>query len=210
MNGLDLRLLSNINNDISIENKIKYIKGETQYDGKTWGGTPVSFKENGVYILNSDFILNYNLAQFDNLYIKTNLGLGNYTYFRGKGEYVGAYEELYKWYYGSVGINLDYDINKDFSIALETKYKKSFDGKLRTGLGVNFDLKDITGYTVAIPLEYKINNNISLITEYSYEFWDMPKTDNKPLKIGNTTYQIYKPDREMNNQMLSLRRKFLF
>lgn len=170
------------------------------------GGTPLSFKQKKVQIINIESNIEYTFLREKDYNFNVKSGLGLRKWFRGKGEYAYSYDELYSWYYYNIGINSKYNFNDNLSLGLNLDYKKSFSGELKTGLGVNFNLDEVDGFTLSVPVEYNLTQNISFIFETKLEKWFIEKSEYK--KLG--TYTIYEPESETFNKSLSLGLKFYF
>lgn len=192
-----------------------YHNGSSSYDGATWGGTPLSFTHTDVTIINMEGTIDYDLIEKSHsspLSMKIKTGLGYRNWDRGMSDYVGSYNEIYSWAYGIIGTNLSYDLNKNVNIGLNFDYKKSFYGNLEIGLDskTNLALDNVDGMTFSIPVEYKISNSFSLITEAKYEIWNIKQSDPKNVVISGTPVTIFEPESETKNTYLGIKAKFSF
>ena len=200
LTGINFSLSQDINR-FKLKLDFEYNKGHTQYTGSTWGGKPLKLTENNSYLYNTRLIGNY--ALFND---ETTLGIGKfylsgglgYRYWnRGKSDYVGDYDEKYKWKYWLIGASINDKFNK-FDFDLNFYYHKAISPTLRAelGKGYTFDLGKTSGYRLEIPIRYHLSQNYGVMVKYIYDYWKINKS--------NTIDGIYEPDSKTKNKYLNL------
>ncbi|MEO2154939.1 MAG: hypothetical protein ABGW69_03980, partial [Nanoarchaeota archaeon] len=201
LKGIKLSVVSSKKNiNLVYYGVFSYLKGNTFYNGATWDGTPVSGKENGVYVYNLRAGIGYKVFEDKTLYGRGNIclktGIG-YRYWNRGTMNSNEYNEKYKWFYGEVGIG----INIDFSvigIGTSVYYRRAIDPKLDVDLygGTKLDLGMTDGYAFLLPVKYKLSKHYGIVTEYEYEYWKIRKS--------NVVNGIYEPESETKNQLFSI------
>lgn len=99
-------------------------------------------------------------------------------------------DEVYSFKYFTLGNNYSYKLTKNLStgIGLEGFYAISPEMKAITaGTNITFDLGKTYGYSIKVPLEYKVDK-ITLFTEYEYGYQNINKS--------NVVSGFYEPDSE--------------
>jgi hypothetical protein len=126
---------------------LEFLYGQTIYSGRTMDGTPLYTKQKNVYILN----LSSGIFLVNNFY----LSLGYRKWNRGKSNYIGDYDEVYKWKY--IGYGYEYYIDSPkLLVLMNLEYQKAFDASLNAyiGNGINLDLNDVYGWKIATNFMY--------------------------------------------------------
>lgn len=114
-----------------------------------------------------------------------------------------GYDEVYDWGYYDVGIGLHYALSSTMSIGLDGNYRKAFNAQMHENLnGYTFDLKNVHGYKISVPLELALSDSLSTFISYNYEYWNIDASDS----VGG----FYEPDSETKNETLSLGLKLKF
>jgi len=205
--GIDVTLYKNFDR-FNTKLDIEYNRGETEYDGSTWGGTPLNYKEKNVYLLNSRMLIGYLLGEdrtiLGNGKLYINGGIGYRLWNRGKSNYIGDYNEKYKWGYYLVGFSInEYFNNVDFDLNLY--YHKAFSPKMKADLGggVTYNLGDVEGYRFELPFRYHLNKQYGILIKYTYDYWKINKSNVKNIVISGTTIPVYEPDSKTKNQYIN-------
>jgi len=206
--GIDLSLYKDFEK-YSIKLDVEYNRGSTNYDGSTWGGTPLHYKEKNSYLWNSKLLLGYLLGVDDTslgygkLYI--NAGLGYRFWNRGKSNYAGDYNEQYKWGYYLIGASINENFNIfDFNINLY--YHKAISPTMKSDLGNGntYNLGSVSGYRFELPFRYHLNKNYGILIKYIYDYWKINKSDIKNVTIGTSSVPTYEPDSKTKNQYINV------
>ncbi len=188
----------------------EYNRGTTHYNGATWGGTPLSLTKHNVYLYNLNLIGKYNLfgdktsTKKYNLYIMG--GLGYRFWNRGKSDYIGDYNEQYKWAYYSLGGETKIQFNNKFTIGLQACYQKAINPKMKSylGSGATYNLGKTDGYRISIPIKYALKTNYGIAFRYTYDDWKINKSDIKNVTIYGTSTPTYEPDSKTKNQYFNI------
>jgi hypothetical protein len=202
--GIDFSINQYFNKN-KITLNLEYNRGETHYNGTTWGGAPLSLTRNNAYLYNTNLIFNYFI--FND---KTDFGEGNlylsggfgYRYWnRGKSDYSGDYNEKYKWSYYLIGFNanenfskIDFDINFYYQRAISPKMDADLFG------GITYDLGKTDGYRFEFPIRYHLSKNYGLMAKYIYDYWKINKST--PVIINNLI--TYEPESKTKNQYINI------
>lgn len=211
MLGFNYSYSRKLSNDFKflLDNQISF--GSTDYKGQTWGGDKISFTQEKVKISNIQLGIQYQLFDNDLISIDLKNQLGYRNWYRGKSDYVGSYEELYKWIYLTFGADFNFHINSILNIGIGFDYNKALDASLETGI-IGFEKTDleVKGYNIHIPIEYKVKDNISFIAETTFENWEIEESESKILKVGNKNYNVFEPESSTNNTTISLKVKYMY
>jgi len=200
MLGLKVSLTQKIKK-FKLDEKFEYNRGETHYDGSTWGGTPLSLTKKNVNLLNAKLIASYLMMDDETslgsgqFYLSAGLGYRRWN--RGKSDYVGDYNEKYYWPYYLVGANIDETFGK-VGLGIGYYYHKAINPKMKADLngGNTYDLGKTSGYRIVVPLKYKIAQNYGVLLEYVYDYWKINKS--------NIIDGTYEPDSKTKNQYLNM------
>jgi hypothetical protein len=182
-------------NRISYFVRIEFAAGESNYKGSTWDGTPVSTRQKGVYIFNTE-----GGAGFRNF----NLVLGYREWKRGKSDFEGDYDEVYYWPY--FGVRYKYEFYfKNFAFLPEFGYQMAINPKMKVKLGNQpvLDLGETQGYKLEFPLIFR-KDNFYFKVFYRYQFWHINRSDYEYLIVGSNKYVIYEPESITANQYFGI------
>lgn len=181
-----------------------YAEGETNYIGGTNADPTYGSHRTTTQNTVVDYTLGYQVTSILDQYTKMPFRAGvGYRGWLREISGVSGYEELYEWGYMSVGLGLHTQFSPDVFIGIDADYRKAFNAQMyENAQGYTFDLKNVYGYTVSVPIEIKLDHEWSAFGRYSYEYWN----------IGASNYinSAYEPDSETKNQSLSLGVKYYF
>lgn len=181
-----------------------YAEGETNYIGGTNADPTYGSHRTTTQNTVVDYTLGYQVTSILDQYTKMPFRAGvGYRGWLREISGVSGYEELYEWGYMSVGLGLHTQFSPDVFIGIDADYRKAFNAQMyENAQGYTFDLKNVYGYTVSVPIEIKLDREWSAFGRYSYEYWN----------IGASNYinSAYEPDSETKNQSLSLGVKYYF
>lgn len=186
-----------------------YSSGETDYIGGTdlnpTYGSHRTTTDNTVVDYSAGFKSIIPLGMRGEVEMPFKVGLGYREWSRDirPTQSVLGYEEIYDWGYFDIGIGLHYPLSPDASLGIDASYRKAFNAQMRENLyGITFDLNNVYGYTIAVPLEVALNDSMNLFFQYRYEYWN--------IGASNIVWGYYEPDSETKNQTLSAGLRFWF
>lgn len=186
--------------DQKLELKYSFHLNTTNYDGSLLNGTP--YKTTTDNYLHQGHIRYKASNKIDTNEIGVFVGLG-YRYWDRDILGAAGYLETYEWPYYEAGLSWKW-YDGDYFVGIEASYQKAYNPKMYAYLsgGLDFDLGDTKGYKYSIPLGYKINNNWNITLEYTYDEWNIEKS--------NVVRGFYEPSSETKNRYtyLSLEYKF--
>lgn len=190
-----------------------YSNGNTDYIGATnIDPTYGSFRtttENTLLNYSAGFKTTTLLDRYGEIKMPFKIGLGYREWERdiqGKyddalGAYVSGVNEIYDWGYLDIGIGLHFALSPDATLGIDASYQTAFNAQMRV-YGNTFDLNNVHGYKITVPLEIVLNQSMSAFFQYNYEYWNISES--------NVIDGWYEPDSETKNQTLSAGLKFWF
>lgn len=207
INGFTLRLDPRYN---GFYLSASYAKGETDYVGSLNGsGLPYGSYRSTTTNEVGDYTFGYKttarLGQNGSWEMPVTLGLGYRRWLRQlhSSPGVSGYDELYDWGYYDAGIGLHYAFSSKMSLGIDANYRKAFNPQMHENFnGYTFDLNNVHGYKVTVPLEIKLDQKWSIFGSYNYEYWE--------IGVSNVIGGYLEPDSETKNETLSLGLKFNF
>lgn len=180
-----------------------YAKGNTDYVGSILGsgnpyGSAVGITRNEI----SDYTFGYKAtAKLDprgGWEMPVTVGIGYRRWLRQLG-----YDELYDWGYYDAGVGLHYAFSSKLSLGVDGNYRKAFNSQMYENLhGYTFNLQNVHGYKITVPLEVKLDQKLSIFGSYNYEYWN--------IGASNPVGGYYEPDSETKNETLSFGLKLNF
>jgi opacity protein-like surface antigen len=115
---------------------------------------------------------------------------------------VSGLDETYDWGYFDIGIGLHFALSPVTSLGIDASYRNAFSARMYDMYGNTFNLNNVYGYKVTVPLEVALSDSLNLFFQYNYEYWNIGSSD--------TVGGLYEPDSETKNQTLSAGLKFWF
>lgn len=176
--------------------ELRYINGKTDYDGFTWGGTPIQDNGETDYYVEGRITIGqtYNLS--NTLEFWPYMGFG-YRRLVNDGTNVSAsaYRRVSNYWYVPIGIKLSKDFNKQFSVTFTGEFDWLAVGKQQTdiittgyldncqpeGLGLRFGLK----------AEVPVNKQVGLFIEPYYRMWKIQNSVVEPVWMWNPLTSSY-------------------
>lgn len=186
---------------------MNYANGDTDYIGGTTLNPTYGSHRTTTQNTVVDYTLGYQASSILDQYTKIpfRLGVGYRGWLREirSTPSVSGYDELYEWGYMSVGLGLHTQFSPNVLIGVDGDYRKAFNAQMYENWhGYTFDLKNVYGYTVSVPIEIKLDHVWSAFGRYSYEYWN--------IGASNVIGGYYEPDSETKNETLSFGLKFKF
>lgn len=171
------------------------------YDGALQNGTPykTSTKES---IYKAEFDAGYKIYDQDRLTLAPYVGLGYRDWKRGENA-LPMYKEDYSWWYGALGLNLNYRVDKwllgfdfavfcPFSMKMETDVAGLYDK-------AKFNIQPLPGVRVELPVGYELYSGegakLSVFFIPYYEKWEIGKSQTVAMTSGGvpTGDSFYEP-----------------
>lgn len=116
---------------------------------------------------------------------------------------VWGVDEIYDWQYFDIGVGLHFALSPTATLGIDANYRNAFDAKMSENMnGYTFELNNVRGYKIAVPLEVALNSSLSAFIVYNYEYWNIDASD--------TVGGYYEPDSETKNETLSVGLKMWF
>ncbi|HEX5623381.1 MAG TPA: hypothetical protein VFX57_02955 [Sulfuricurvum sp.] len=186
-----------------------YSSGDTDYiGGTTIDPTYGSFRtttHNEIVDYSAGFKTTTLLDRYGEVEMPFKIGLGYREWERdiqGTDTVLGV-KEIYDWGYLDIGIGLHFALSPDSTLGIDASYREAFNAQMRENIyGNTFDLNDVHGYKITVPLEIVLNRSMSAFFQYNYEYWNISES--------NVVDGWYEPDSETKNQTLSAGLKFWF
>ncbi len=186
-----------------------YSSGETDYVGGTdvnpTYGSHRTTTDNTVVDYSAGFKSIIPLDRNAEVEMPFKIGLGYREWtrdIRGTIDVMGL-EEIYDWGYFDIGIGLHFPLSPVASLGVDASYRKAFNAQMRENYyGSTFDLNNVYGYKITVPLEVALSESVNLFFHYHYEYWN--------IGASNTVGGYYEPDSETKNQTLSAGLRFWF
>jgi|GEM_PF-4755914 len=185
---------------------LSYFSGNTNYIGSLQGGnygdlthtTPNRLFEPSIGVIDMLKIAN-------SLGVGYDLGVGYYSWYRDSSGQAGDYSEHYTIPYYKIGVICEYisEMDRNLKIGAEVAYKQAFSPHLSTGLNDSFNLGNSEGYTVSMPISYRLTNSLSTTIEYDYNHWSFGMSN---VNAGG----FLEPDSTTNNQMFKVGLNYKF
>jgi hypothetical protein len=187
--GLYLGLGHSIKDALYTKLFIEYSQGETDYDGTTQAGVPLTDKtDNDFFRFEID--LGYTFSIDEGFSLTPYTGYGYRSWDRGLGG-PAPFDEEYRWNYIPLGIKADFEITDRWSMGAHVAARIMFDGKMRAclsqvGPGFNnptVDLGDKVGWFAQVPIRYKFAECWSVVSTPWYEYSKIGKSNEEILSL---------------------------
>jgi len=190
---------------------LEYNSGTTNYDGSTWGGTPLKLKKKNVYLFNSKVIGSYLLGEdFTSIGMGKfyfSLGLGYRFWHRGKSDYSGDYNENYKWAYYTIGFDFNDYFEEAVEFSMNIYYHQAISPTMKAylGSGDTYHLGNTDGYRFEFPLRVYFWDDSGFEIKYIYDYWHIRKSDTQTITFDDgSTVLTYEPESKTRNNYLNI------
>ncbi len=183
----------NKKNDIYSKVLIEFSYGETEYDGTTQSGTPISFSnDNDQFLFRGEWNIGYNFVIAKDISLKPYAGYGYRYWSRGDAKVTAtyaSYKERYYWHYLPVGMRADVTLGDKLFIEPNAGFRWMFYGRMTAYLseldpGYNdpeFKLGNKLGWYAEIPVRYKFSPYWSVVVKPWYEYSKIGKSNDDDL-----------------------------
>ena len=182
--------------------------GKVTYDGATWGGIPIKFKEKSkIYRWGGKFGGRKVWRKGVNIY--SYIDIGKREWYRGENEIievngiaVQSYKEKYWWIYFGGGTGVEFRTGENTSLGVDVELltvpKSLRKMHAQLGSGVTFDLGGVWGVDLNFPLRFRIGKNCSFDFTPYYIFWSIDESNTKVVEIDGDYYTVYEPKSKTN------------
>lgn len=162
-----------------------YSSGDIDYDGQTWGGTPLtSSGDNKIFNLRG--LLGYDWIS-GNQAITPYLGIA-VRYWKDDQDSSSGYKRETWYYYSPIGVMYNYKSASAWSFALQAEYDIFWQGKNKSAFsdvnpGLNdIEVKQTQGYGVFLSASITYDFGIiGLNVEPFFQYWDVKESDSAAL-----------------------------
>lgn len=195
--------------NIGLYLQTSYAKGTTDYIGGTnlspTYGSHRTTTDNRIVDMSAGYKTTAFLDRTGSVKMPIKIGLGYREWVRDirSTPGVSGYGEVYDWGYYDIGIGLHFALSPAVTLGADANYRKAFNAKMYENWhGYTFDLKDVHGYKITVPLEFALDRSLSTFMTYNYEYWN--------IGASNVINTYYEPDSETKNETLSIGLKYRY
>lgn len=204
INGFEIETRSNgyVSTDTRFyqDASISYHSGDTEYVGSyigrgNYGDLTTTTKNK---LIEVSYKLGASINVVDSASIGAHVGAGARVWDRK----LDGNEEVYAWSNWIVGTKADWRATKELIVSATADYQKAVNPKMHSSyLGETFDLGDTSGYKLGLHANYKLSKNLSVETDYVYDYWKINKSNTVDIGYGLVAWE---PDSKTKNQYLKL------
>ncbi|MEO1941677.1 MAG: hypothetical protein ABGW77_02155 [Campylobacterales bacterium] len=162
-------------------------QGSSHYTGSTWDGQSVSSLQTGVILFNGRIGVTFP-------------GGGPYfvagyrSWWRGTSDSPGDYNEHYYWKYLGLGYRGEFQFG-ELQLTPSAEWERGIHPEMKAYLGSEptFDLGEVTGLRLELPLCWRLNPYFSLLLQYRFQYWYITGSGPTPAVIDGQNYTLYEP-----------------
>jgi hypothetical protein len=178
---------------------ISYHSGDTEYVGAYQGGNYGDVTDTTKNkLIEASYKLGLAIDVINNASIGAHVGAGMRAWDRKLAD---GNEETYTWSNWILGTKADWRVTKDLIVSATADYQKAVNPKMYSSdLGGKLNLGDTNGYKLGLHANYKLNQNLSVETDYVYDYWKINKSNTVDTGDG----VVQEPDSKTKNQYLKL------
>lgn len=200
-------------NDVFTELSFSYHGTDIKYDGQTQSGIPVTTRSDAdIYEL--QLKMGSELRTRNNYKYEMYGGFG-YRFWqrniRSTAIAAGIYEE-YDWSYFMLGAKFPLTKTEESTLDFDIQYTRMINANIFVQLSslgaddVNLALGKESGYRFSLPWRIKTQNSSTWVIEPYYEFWEIGKSEIKPITVGGTPtgFVVWEPRSETSNVGINL------
>jgi hypothetical protein len=178
---------------------ISYHSGDTEYVGAYQGGNYGDVTDTTKNkLIEASYKLGLAIDVINNASIGAHVGAGMRAWDRKLAD---GNEEIYSWSNWILGTKADWRVTKDLIVSATADYQKAVNPKMYSSdLGGKLNLGDTNGYKLGLHANYKLNQNLSVETDYVYDYWKINKSNTVDTGDG----VVQEPDSKTKNQYLKL------
>ena len=150
--------------------------GAVDYDGATSSFRPHR-TQTDTQIFNGMASLGYAFKSANRVSLTPYIGAG-YRYWRRDilpNSGVSGLLENYRWFYGALGLELDWKNSEPFSIGADLRFIRPINPKLDVKISpeTTLDLGPRTGFRLGVPINWSLRGNFGIALEPYYERQDL-------------------------------------
>lgn len=195
----------------------EYTDAETDYDGTTQSGVPLTDTTDNKF-LRWEGNIGYTFIRQEGFDLTAYTGLGYRYWERGVGGQA-PYSEEYSWKYVPVGLRAGYRFSDRWDGALDLSARIMLDGEIKVNLSdidpllnnPKEDLGNKTGWKVEAPFYYKLTSPWSLVFTPWYEYSAIGKSDDFLITYAGTPVALgYEPESRTNQYGVNMGVKLRF
>jgi hypothetical protein len=203
---------------LMINASLEYVAGDDlDYDGQTWGGTPLKEDTDG-WIVQSRGLIGYDYVFNGKHLITPFIGIA-YRYWNDDLGGIGGYEREIEYWYSPIGIKTVSPLPDKWTWGISAEYDLFWSGKVKSHLSdalaglndpeVDQDFGDGYGLRFSVRFERELTKNYALSIEPYIRYWDIDKSDTETLSYyGTPIGYVYEPENETTSY--GLRLSFVF
>ncbi|MCF8023906.1 MAG: hypothetical protein K9K82_00255 [Desulfobacteraceae bacterium] len=203
------RLMANV--------KLECFGGALDYDGQTWGGTPVEEDTND-WMFEYRTLIGFDSVLSDRYLLTLFTGIG-YRYWNNDIRGTGGYEREIKYLYQPLGVKIAGIMANNWTWGASAEYDFFWMGKVQSNLSdvnsgynnpeVNQNATDGYGLKLSCQLKRKMSLKYAITIEPYIRYWEIEKSGTEILTYNGNPYRyVWEPANETISY--GLRLKFVF
>jgi len=189
------------NKALMINLNLEYLFGDLDYDGMTWGGSPVT-TDTEDYIYEFRFLIGGNIYT-EKYKVTPFIGFG-IRYWNDIIKGSGGYEREVRYYYSPIGVRIFRSLSKKWSWCLNTEYDLFWGGEVTnhfsdTNSGFsdfinNQNFGDGHGMRISLKFSNQFTKKLSWFIEPFFRYWYVSESDDSTLFFnGAPVGTVYEP-----------------
>jgi hypothetical protein len=174
-----------------------YASADLTYDGSTQTGIPVTYSNSRQRFYKFESRVGYTVKISKNTELIPYVGYGYRLWERGetKPTIPVWIQEDYSWHYFPIGLNLNHEINRRWSIGGLVAANIMFMGKMKTHFSEldsrardnEVDLGNTIGFSAAVPVKYQFTDKWFLVVTPWYEYSSIGRSNTVDVLYSNGT-----------------------
>ena len=192
-------------NHFMFETSLNYVFGELDYDGQTWGGTPIE-EDTDDWIFEGRVLLGGDFKIKSSSIITFFTGVG-YRYWNDDIDGSGGYEREIEYWYLPIGVEATCASIKNWILGIRVEYDLFLGGSVKSHLSdvhpsfndpkVDQDFGDGYGVKASLQIDRKLSKNYGLSIEPYITYWDIDESDTSTLTVyGIPVAYVVEPENE--------------
>jgi len=190
-------------NDIMLKAEGRFSYGQVDYDGATWGGTPVSANNINDYLWEFRGLVGYDFAVLSSTILTPYIGLGHRYLNDNMQKHSGGYERKSNYIYMPIGLEVVTYLNNGWSWGAAIEYdlflwgkQKSYLSDLLPGLN-NVNNKQNRGYGLRGSVNLvKKGERMSFIVSPFIRYWNIRESKHSAVTFygAYTGLEVWEPN----------------
>lgn len=211
--------ISNMDNYIMAGIETEVLVGSLDYNGETWGGTPIE-EDSDDFIIETRGLIGYDYLTDNENLITPFTGIG-YRYWNNDIDGTGGYEREVQYWYAPIGITSMGSLAKNWTGGITAEYDLFLGGTVKSHLSdVDSSLNDpevdqeaLDGYGLRFSVHFTRQfeeRGHSLSFEPYIRYWDIDESDEETLTVNGspTGYYVLEPENETRSYGIRLSLSF--